>query len=83
MKYLKVKDIVDIQDELDIHRNTIEKFVKLAILMKLEQNMNEEVKYKITEIDIDNMIQDILSGDFWDIIDNMVEKEIRRFKVKE
>lgn len=82
MKYLKIKDIQEIQDNLDIHRNTIEKFVKLAILMKLEENMNDNIKYKITEQDIDNTIENVLSGEFWDIIDNIVEREIRIFKAK-
>lgn len=82
MKHLKIKDIQEIQDNLDIHRNTIEKFVKLAILMKLEENMNDNIKYKITEQDIDNTIENVLSGEFWDIIDNIVEREIRIFKAK-
>lgn len=82
MKYLKIKDIQEIQDNLDIHRNTIEKFAKLAILMKLEENMNDNIKYKITEQDIDNTIENVLSGEFWDIIDNIVEREIRIFKAK-
>ena len=82
MSYLKLKQVREMQDKIDITKETIHNFAKLAILMKLEENMAENVKYKITEEDLNELVYDFISGDFWDIIDNRAEKQITRFKVK-
>ena len=85
MKYLKVKDITDMLNEIDKGNatNTIFSFARTAILMRLEENMISKIDYKIVKEDIKELAYDFISGDFWDIIDDRVDCMLKRFKVKE